>query len=713
MSVVVPQATRVLALVVAGPEDAAAAPTTAESLRRVVVPNATIEVLENVAATVEARNAAATVASTDYLVLVEAGVEVPDHFVAGAIEQLRGDASTGLVGWSATGGPSGAFELFVPLSACVIRHRAFHGLGGFDARVPAVVEGLDLGWRMWLGGYRVRGMGPPPHAPASLGDPDQLRAGVALVLASVLDDASLEAAEWTESRYGEARRTGMVRRPLLQPGRRRGDGELLPLAHRAVTAWAATDPQAAPVAEVLALLGAPERAGIRRRIAVVTADTLSARMAGPGIRALHIARGLAAEHEVVLATTGGCDLGGENFEVRAVAEKGLRDLEQWCDVFVFQGWVLAGRGFLLYSDKVLIADVYDPLHLEQLEQGYDAEGEYGRFDAVRNATHVLNEQLGRADFMLCASSKQRDLWIGQLAALARINPVTYDGDESLHNLLGVVPFGVENEPPVAGRSAIKGVVPGIGPTDKVIIWGGGVYNWFDPLTLIHAVDRLRTRIPEIRLFFLGLRHPNPDIPEMRMAVETQRLAAELGLVNTHVFFNDDWVPFEERQNYLLDADLGVSTHLDHIETEFSFRTRILDYLWAGLPILATDGDSFAEVIRREGLGVVVAAGDVAAVEEGLERLLTDPAVAAECRANIERLTPGLTWSACLEPLVEFCRAPHRAADVACADLDPHADAAPVRRGRVRDVQVAWAYLQAGGPRLLAERGLRRIRRNQR
>ena len=277
---------------------------------------------------------------------------------------------------------------------------------------------------------------------------------------------------------------------------------------------------------------------------------------------------------------------------------------------------------------------------------------------------VLNEQLGRADFMLCASAKQRDLWLGQLAALGRINPVTYDGDESLRGLLAVVPFGVGDEPPVATRSAIRGEVPGIGPDDKVVLWGGGVYNWFDPLTLVRAVDRLRVRVPELRLFFLGLRHPNPDIPEMRMAVETQRLAAELGLVGTHVFFNEDWVAFDDRQNFLLDADVGVSTHLDHIETEFSFRTRILDYLWAGLPILATDGDSFAEVIRREGSGVVVPPGDVEAVEEGLERLLTDDGVRRrlprEHRAGSPRPSPGRRASSRWSPSAANAR---RAADV--------------------------------------------------
>ncbi len=129
-----------------------------------------------------------------------------------------------------------------------------------------------------------------------------------------------------------------------------------------------------------------------------------------------------------------------------------------------------------------------------------------------------------------------------------------------------------------------------------------IYNWFDPLTLLHAVDKLRARVPEVRLFFLGMKHPNPHVPEMRMAVETRALADELGLTGTHVFFNEGWVEYDDRQNFLLEADVGVSTHLDHVETEFSFRTRILDYFWAGLPVVATGGDSLAELIEERWRG---------------------------------------------------------------------------------------------------------------
>ena len=76
---------------------------------------------------------------------------------------------------------------------------------------------------------------------------------------------------------------------------------------------------------------------------------------------------------------------------------------------------------------------------------------------------------------------------------------------------------------------------------------------------------------------------------MRMVAAARSLSDELGLTDRHVFFNEGWVPYDTRQNFLLDADVGVSTHFDHVEAEFSYRTRVLDYLWAGLPVVMTRG----------------------------------------------------------------------------------------------------------------------------
>ena len=121
---------------------------------------------------------------------------------------------------------------------------------------------------------------------------------------------------------------------------------------------------------------------------------------------------------------------------------------------------------------------------------------------------------------------------------------------------------------------------------------------------------------------MGMRHPNPDVPPMQMATSARALSEELGLTGKHVFFNDGWVEYAQRQNFLLEATLGVTTHFDSAETRFAFRTRALDYLWAALPVVTTEGDWFAELVAREGLGLTVPPEDPDALAGALNRLLS-------------------------------------------------------------------------------------------
>jgi glycosyltransferase involved in cell wall biosynthesis len=277
----------------------------------------------------------------------------------------------------------------------------------------------------------------------------------------------------------------------------------------------------------------------------------------------------------------------------------------------------------------------------------------------------------RGDFFTCASQRQRDFWLGSLSALGRVNPYNYDADPLLEKLVSVVPYGMPSQPPRQQSHALRGTLPGIGPDDKVVLWGGGVYNWLDPISLLRAVDRLRHRVPELRLVFLGLRHPNPAVPEMPVATELQALSAQLGLTGKHVFFNPGWAPYERRADYLLDADVAVSTHLDHLETRYSFRSRVLDYLWAGLPMVLTGGDVLADEVAAAGLGVTVAAGDVASLEQALERVLSAPPPPRLFAALAQRYT----WQRAAEPLLEFCLSPRRAPDLMVRRLSPEQAAA--------------------------------------
>jgi glycosyltransferase involved in cell wall biosynthesis len=444
-----------------------------------------------------------------------------------------------------------------------------------------------------------------------------------------------------------------------------------------------------------------------RRVLVITADTLTRQMAGPAIRALHIAEFLSPDHEVKLVSTVKCTIQRAAFDCIMATDKALRDLVDWSDVVIFQGFVLHDNPFLETSDKIIVVDIYDPMHLEQLEQRKGDDLQL-RLEHVNTTTAVFNQQLRRGDFFLCASEEQRYFWLGQLAALGRLNPLNYDRDDSLRLLIDVAPFGLSKYPPVRTGSAIKGMVPGISVDDQVILWGGGVYNWFDPLSVLQAVDRLRTRHEDVRLFFMGLRHPNPSIPEMGMAWEARQLSNRLGLTDNYVFFNEDWVDYSERQNYLLDADVGVSAHFLHVETSLSFRTRMLDYLWAGLPIVATEGDTFARLIDAERLGLTVPEMDVEALANALEKVLYDETFRKECANNVARVRERFTWERTLQPLAEFCSCAVHAADWEHAGrtIDSPAQGGLIRR----NLQYVKFYYRRGGLGLVLSSGRARVQR---
>jgi len=225
----------------------------------------------------------------------------------------------------------------------------------------------------------------------------------------------------------------------------------------------------------------------------------------------------------------------------------------------------------------------------------------------------------------------------------------------------VVAFGLPEQPPAAQQRAIRGRVEGIEEGDLVLLWGGGLYDWLDPVGLVEAMAMVRDQVPNARLVLLAGSHPNWRVPEMAVVGRTEAAARQLGLLGSTVFLHREWVPYADRASWLLDADVGVSTHLDHVETRLSFRTRILDYLWAGLPVLCTGGDSLAAAIQAAGAGEVVGPGSPPAIAAAIRRLV-DPGRRAEAAGRTRELAAALTWPRVAAPLVRFCAAPRLAAD---------------------------------------------------
>src|SRR5581483_5821421 len=456
--------------------------------------------------------------------------------------------------------------LFACGGSMAIRRELFLSAGGFDEDYFAFFEDIDLGWRLWILGHRVLYVPTAEayhkgHATGSKIPAHQLRvlyernalatiiknyddANLARVLPAALllmgkramvygrvDDRPYRPwADRTEDRE-EVRRVGMshlvamadladgaaelwTKRAIVQRARRRSDREILRLLESPFETncldegYMRTQQQAQAVFGIDEIFADAQGAG---RVLIIANDIVDARMAGPGIRAWEMAKVLARAHDVTLAVPNERPPAADGFCVRTYRSKtgvGLRELASAHDVLIVQGFVLHLFPFLAQMGKRLVVDLYDPFTLENLHVfSHDPIAE--RAAVHQSHLDVLNAQIRAGDFFLCASDKQRDYWLGMFAANNRVNPQQYDADPTLRSLIDVVPFGIPSDPPVSTRRVLKGVFPGIEEHDRVILWGGGIWEWFDPLTLIRAVHRVRSTRPEVKLFFMGIKHPNP------------------------------------------------------------------------------------------------------------------------------------------------------------------------------------------------------------
>jgi len=395
-----------------------------------------------------------------------------------------------------------------------------------------------------------------------------------------------------------------------------------------------------------------------RRIYVVSNDHVGSSMAGPGIRYLNFARELRSEGDVTLVVPFETDLEPDGFDLRVANVWDPRELGTLvadADCIVAQRLAVPTMRKLSRTRTRRIYDLYAPLHIENLAhdagQGTDRQpAEAAELNRLAEAVVLLT-----GDAFICASETQRDLWLGALLQAGRVDHASFARDPSLRRLIDVVPFGISTEPPQARERVLRGVMPGIGEQDRVLIWPGGIWNWFDPLTVIDAVAELARRRDDVRLVFLGLRHPNPFVPAMRMASKAVARAEELGVRDRAVFFNEGWVPYEQRGDYLLEADLGVSAHFDDLESRFAFRTRLLDCFWASLPVVTTSGDVLGDLVERRGLGCAVAPGDVAGWVAALESLLDDVDEYERARAATASVRRDYAWPHVVEPLRRMAR----------------------------------------------------------
>jgi GT2 family glycosyltransferase/glycosyltransferase involved in cell wall biosynthesis len=612
--------------------------------------------------------------------------------------------------------------LFACGGSMLIDRKVYLDLGGLDADYFAYFEDVDLGWRLWLSGYKVRlakdARCQHRHNGTSGKFPFYQRAllyerNALMTIVKNLDDENLgkflgpallllmqRTIEETGSdrdayQFGVDGEDGSTE-PIPRVALARmhavadiiGDLDKLMVKRRAVQLKRLVSDQ-----DVLARFGRPFKplgAGgeryiaaaesVRRnfriedafvespatRIAVLAYDQVGEKMAGPAVRSWEMARALAKSCHVTFLSKWEVGRHAPGVEVlRFDNEEELRQLLVETDVVIVHGFALNEWRTLRSTRALMVVDLYDPWVFENLEMrrrtdtehpdAYDRIEDYhGRVDV-----EVQSDLLDRGDFFICASERQRDYWLGMLTARGRVDRVAYGVDPTLRTLIDVVPYGSPDGPPVpvGADPVLRGVHPAMTDDSIIVTWGGGTWEWFDPVLVLDAFAAAHAVEPRLRLFFLGLDPvAGAGVPKMRVAQELRNRADVLGLTDTAVVFGS-WAPYDQRGQYLAESDIGIIATKDLAEVRLAFRSRLLDHFWAGLPTIASEGDVLADLLRERDAGIVTPIGDRDAVTNAILKLAEDHGLRSTQATNARALAERYSWENNVEPVRQLAATP--------------------------------------------------------
>lgn len=397
-----------------------------------------------------------------------------------------------------------------------------------------------------------------------------------------------------------------------------------------------------------------------KKVVVISHDVAGKTMAGPGIRYVAVAQELAKHFDVTLGLFNGTkqqqrELAQNNdFQVATFTKKKYEQLLEEHDYIFAQQLSRPMFDFARRKQKRIILDLYAPMPIEALAFHYFSVSglDAGARNEYRNLISTYRYYLSVADYFVCSNERQRDMWFGFMAAQGLLAQRNESFTEP-QRLIGLAPMGIESESPEHKNRVLRDNVEGIEEDDFILLWTGGLWDWFDPLTVVKAVEAARQNNSKIKLVFLGTRHPNAKMPEMQTAQETIRYVKRHGLEDNSILFIDEWLPFEERVNYLLEADAAIYAHKKSLETRFSHRSRVLDHIYAELPTIATPGDYLSdELVGKQEFGLL-AAREVDGLAEAIQQLATDDNLCERIKSNIAAHREEFFWENTLEDLVAF------------------------------------------------------------
>jgi glycosyltransferase involved in cell wall biosynthesis len=183
--------------------------------------------------------------------------------------------------------------------------------------------------------------------------------------------------------------------------------------------------------------------------------------------------------------------------------------------------------------------------------------------------------------------------------------------------------------------------------EPVIIWVGGFFPWHDLDLLIDSFALVLQRHPSIKLVLVGDGQTRPAVTQ-----KIQKNGLQGSVIMTGA------IPHSDVPGVLSIADIAVVPAAPVSASGGGTGTplKLFEYMAAGKPIVATDLNQAADVIRNGYSGLLVEAGNVNMFADALLKLINDPLERARLGGNAQQQANDLySWEGYTRSLEKIYR----------------------------------------------------------
>ncbi len=267
----------------------------------------------------------------------------------------------------------------------------------------------------------------------------------------------------------------------------------------------------------------------------------------------------------------------------------------------------------LRTDQPIWMDIYGDMLTIMQAAAFHAGSDRGLGTTVA----FLRQVLRAGDVFSACGTPQQHALVGELAMCGRLNRHTFGYELTQVVLPGAPP---PDAAPVTGpRPRPRLAQHGVRDGDVVALWCGGYNTWTDVETLFHGLTLAMASAPGLHYVSAGAStYAAPDNAYARLCA---LVAASPYRERFHLL---GWRPWTEIAALYAESDLGLSLDARHYETTYGTRTRLVEMLGAGLPVVTTLGTELSALLRDRGAALTFDIGDWRALGEQLCNAAADP-----------------------------------------------------------------------------------------